>query len=192
MRNVNLWTSPSMRYVIVDLEATCWEKGSSPARMEIIEIGAVIIENNDTEPAKEFCRFVRPVVEPTLSAFCTQLTSIRQQDVEGADDFTVVFPAFVEWIGSEPFTLCSWGAYDFNQFRTDCQRHHIPLPSTFERHINLKKAFAEWKKVKPCGMKAALYILKIPLEGTHHRAIDDVRNIAKIARELLPHLERQP
>jgi len=26
-----------MRYVIVDLEATCWEKGTSPDKMEIIE-----------------------------------------------------------------------------------------------------------------------------------------------------------
>jgi inhibitor of KinA sporulation pathway (predicted exonuclease) len=29
-----------VRFVVVDLEATCWEKGANPARMEIIEIGA--------------------------------------------------------------------------------------------------------------------------------------------------------
>src|SRR5262245_4403475 len=180
-----------MRYVIVDLEATCWEKGTNPSRMEIIEIGSVRLKASDAEPDGEFARFVRPVAEPRLSAFCTNLTSIQQADVDNADDFSIVFPAILEWIGQEPFTLCSWGAYDLNQFRVDCQRHRIPFPSTFERHINLKKAFAEWKGIKPGGMKAALSILNLPLDGQHHRAISDARNIGKIARILLPYVEQK-
>jgi inhibitor of KinA sporulation pathway (predicted exonuclease) len=180
-----------MRYVIVDLEATCWENKSASDRMEIIEIGAVLLPSSDSEPSKEFARFVKPVVEPTLSPFCSKLTSIRQEDVDNANPFYIVFPEFLAWIESEPFTLCSWGAYDLNQFRTDCQRHHLPFPPSFEQHINLKKAFAAWQQIKPCGMKVALGILKIPLEGTHHRGIDDARNIASIARRLLPKIERK-
>jgi 3'-5' exoribonuclease 1 len=179
-----------MRYVIVDLEATCWEKGTTPNRMEIIEIGAVLLPSSREAPITEFARFVRPMMEPKLSAFCTELTSIRQEDVDNVDDFTVVFPAFLDWIGSEPFTLCSWGAYDVGQFRVDCQRHSFPFPSTFEQHINLKKAFAAWKDIRLCGMKRALEILNLPLTGTHHRGIDDARNIAKIANQLLPELEK--
>ena len=95
---------------------------------------------------------------------------------------------FVTWIGDDPFTLCSWGAYDLNQFKADCDRHRVEFPATFERHINLKTAFAQWKAIKPCGMKAALEILNLPLEGRHHRGIDDARNIAKIARAMLPNL----
>ena len=33
---------------------------------------------------------------------------------------------------------------------------------------------------RPLGMKGALAMEDIPLEGTHHRGIDDARNIAKI------------
>jgi inhibitor of KinA sporulation pathway (predicted exonuclease) len=73
----------------------------------------------------------------------------------------------------------------------DCQRHGLPFPPLLEQHINLKQAFAEWKHIKPCGMKAALAMLNLPLEGQHHRGIDDARNIARIARLLLPHLEAQ-
>lgn len=29
-------------------------------------------------------------------------------------------------------------------------------------------------------MKGALHILDLPLEGTHHRGVDDAKNIAKI------------
>jgi inhibitor of KinA sporulation pathway (predicted exonuclease) len=117
------------------------------------------------------------------------LTQIRQEDVDGADYFPAVFHAFLDWIGNEPFTLCSWGAYDLGQFRSDCARHSFPFPATFERHINLKKAFSKWQGVRPMGMKGALAHLGLPLSGTHHRGIDDARNIAKIAALLLPAME---
>jgi inhibitor of KinA sporulation pathway (predicted exonuclease) len=75
-----------MRYIITDLEATCWENVRAPERMEIIEIGAVALASA-TAVVGEFNRFVRPIAEPRLSAFCTQLTSITQADVDGADIF---------------------------------------------------------------------------------------------------------
>ena len=128
-----------MRYVIVDLEATCWDKPTDRSRMEIIEIGAVLLESSDASTGDEFSAFVKPVVEQTLSDFCKQLTSIEQSQIDEADYFWNVFPNFVDWIGTKPFRLCSWGGYDLNQFRADCQRHKIKMPETFEYHINLKR-----------------------------------------------------
>ena len=180
-----------MRYVIVDLEATCWEGVRGSPKMEIIEIGAVRLAGGGGPVDGDFASFVRPVVEPKLSDFCTRLTSIRQQDVAHADSFSQVFPRFVEWIGGEPFVLCSWGGYDLNQFRKDCQRHRLPLPPAFERHVNLKKEFARLRDVKLCGMAKAMAIAGIRLEGTHHRAADDARNIAKLATWILPRMEAE-
>ena len=76
-----------MRYVIVDLEATCWEGGSNIEKMEIIEIGAIILQSSQGPARSEFSAFVKPVIEPILSDYCMRLTSIRQQDVDEADDF---------------------------------------------------------------------------------------------------------
>src|ERR1700759_4983036 len=166
-----------MNYVIVDLEATCWENTRNRDRMEIIEIGAVYIESSRGPVVSEFNSFVRPVVSPTLSDFCKKLTSITQADVDGADVFRAVFRRFLDWIGPDPFMLCSWGAYDLNQFRLDCQRHALTMPKAFERHVNLKKEFARVNGVRSCGMAAALKHAKLPLVGTHHRGIDDARNI---------------
>lgn len=180
-----------MRYVIVDLEATCWKEGNNPDRMEIIEIGAVLLEAASGPVGKEFAAFVKPVASPQLSRFCTELTSILQVDVDNAETFSAVFPRFLEWIGDEPFRLCSWGAYDLNQFRKDCERHQIPLPASFENHINLKKEFSRLKGVTPKGMRGALEMMGIPLEGTHHRGIDDARNIAKLAQIILPLIEAE-
>ena len=180
-----------MRYIIVDLEATCWEGRSNTDRMEIIEIGAVILESSHGPVVEEFSAFVKPVIEPMLSDYCKRLTSISQADIDKADDFKTVFPRFIDWIGAQPFTLCSWGNYDLKQFRVDCERHNIPLPESFLRHINLKQEFANLKRIKPCGMAKALNILDIKLEGTHHRGIDDARNIAKIAVRILPIVENK-
>ena len=78
-----------------------------------------------------------------------------------------------------------------NQFRQDCRRHGMALPAAFERHVNLKTQFARLRGIKSCGMAAALRVAGVPLEGTHHRAIDDARNIAKLAVWVLPRLEAE-
>jgi inhibitor of KinA sporulation pathway (predicted exonuclease) len=172
--------------VVVDLEATCWADSARPRdRMEIIEIGAVRLDP-DLVVRDEFSSFVRPVVEPELSAFCTELTSIGQADVDAADPFSMVFPAFMRWIGDGPHRLASWGFYDVGQLRLDCARHGIPFPDELEaQHVNLKAEFAARRRVRRCGMAQALAQLGITLEGTHHRGIDDARNIARIAQVLL-------
>ena len=140
----------------------------------------------------EFAAFIRPVVHLRLSDFCKQLTSIRQENVDGADLFPVGFRRLYAWIGSEPFAVCSWGGYDLNQLRHDCRRHGLTLPPTFERtHINLKKEFARVFRVKSCGMVRALEIVGLLLEGTHHRGCDDAHNIARLAMLVLPRLETE-
>jgi len=170
-----------MDLVVVDLEATCWDTSRPRDQMEIIEIGAVRLDD-ELNIAGEFYSFVRPVVVPKLSDFCTELTSITQADVDGADIFSIVFSAFTGWIGGGDCRLCSWGFWDVGQFRHDCRRHGLPFPEDFEtQHINVKTEFAAWKGVRRCGMANALKHLGIPLQGTHHRGIDDARNIAHIA-----------
>src|SRR5689334_7820859 len=116
-----------MHFLVVDLEATCWAEPRPRDRMEIIEIGAVRLDDA-LSVVDEFTSFVRPVVEPTLSTFCTELTSITQVDVDAADPFSIVFPAFTDWIGDGEARLCSWGFYDVGQFRLDCARHGVAFP----------------------------------------------------------------
>lgn len=39
-------------------------------------------------------------------------------------------------------------------------------------------------------MKEALRFMALPLEGRHHRGIDDARNIARLAMWILPRMAR--
>lgn len=53
-------------------------------------------------------------------------------------------------------------------------------------HINVKTLFALKNKLgHEQGMAGALAMLNIPLEGTHHRGVDDAKNIAKILNKIL-------
>ena len=137
----------------------------------------------------EFDAFVRPVVEPKLSQFCTALATIKRADVDGADMFAAVFARFLDWVGAGPYRLCSWGFFDVGQFRLDCTRFGVMFPEQFESdHLNIKQVFADREGVRRCGMTAALDLLGLPLAGTHHRGIDDARNIARIVQMTLPNV----
>lgn len=172
-------------HVVFDLEATCWPSGTSPGRTETIEIGAVKLDGESLEVNGEFSTFVRPTQEPTLSSFCTELTSIRQKDADEAPEFPDALDRFLSWVGSEDAVLCSWGDYDRRQLELDCERHSIPRPALLDAHLNLKRLFADTFSCPCCGMRHALRRLSFEPEGVHHRGIDDARNIARVAQVLL-------
>jgi 3'-5' exoribonuclease 1 len=171
-------------YLIIDLEATCWENHLNKENMETIEIGAVLV-NNDYKIIEKYQTFIKPIKNPILSKFCKDLTSIKQEDIDNAKIFPISFKNFIQWVETKSkcdmanIVFCSWGYYDKKQLIKDCELHNIKYP--FQNHYSLKHIFAETKKLKkPVGMKKALQICKIPLKGEHHRGIDDARNIAKI------------
>ena len=174
-------------YLIIDLEATCADdKSISRQRMEIIEIGAVMLDSKSLEIKSEFQSFVKPILHPVLTEFCKSLTSISQEDIDAAPPFPDVLQLFQQWFypfGS--YLFCSWGNYDKNQFLQDCQLHNVgyPFPGG---HLNLKKAFSEAIGVKKkFGMSEALRQLGLQLNGVHHRGIDDAKNIARIVQTVL-------
>ena len=173
-------------YLIVDLEATCSDDRSIRRRnTEIIEIGAVMLNAKTLEIESEYQTFIKPVLHPQLTDFCISLTSISQTDVDNAPLFPEALQDFQQWFypfGS--YLFCSWGDYDKNQFQQDCKLYNLgyPFPSG---HLNIKKAFSEAiGSSKKFGMKQALAKLNLPLKGTHHRGIDDAKNIASIVQTI--------
>ncbi|WP_462146394.1 3'-5' exonuclease [Pseudoalteromonas gelatinilytica] len=169
-------------YMVVDLEATCCNDQSFPTtEMETIEIGAVMVCGETLKPVSEFCTFIKAVRHPQLTVFCTNLTSITQADVDSAQNFKQAFTEFKAWLSQyEDYLFCSWGEYDRNQFIQDCDYHDEPYPISAP-HLNLKRQFSRAQKVrKHQGMAGAMKLTGMQLEGTHHRGLDDARNIARL------------
>jgi 3'-5' exoribonuclease 1 len=175
------------KLLIVDLEATCWERPRHrPEDMEAIEIGALLVDPADPARPREYQGFLRPVRFPELSEFCTRLTGIVQADVDGAEPFAQAFPRFLAWIGDpSSVRFASWGNYDRNQFVRDCERHDLPYPFA-EDHLNLKHHCSAKLGIKPAGLEQALRRAGLVFEGSHHRGLDDARNIWRVLRAVEP------
>lgn len=153
---------------------------------EIIEIGALLISPYG-EVEDVFNRFVRPVLHPYLSPFCRELTSINQSDVERAATFPTVIEAFQDWAGvfEEDYLLCSWGSFDKLLLIQDCHLHHLEA-DWVDPHINLKEQYKEIKRLnRSRGLKSVVTSEGFEFTGTHHRAIDDAENLAKVFTKYL-------
>jgi inhibitor of KinA sporulation pathway (predicted exonuclease) len=176
----------STYYLIVDVEATCSDDGTVPREeMEIIEIGAVMMNSSTFEIAAEFQTLVRPVRHPQLTAFCMKLTKITDEMLVGAPGFAEAIEAMKAWMYKfDDAMFCSWGDYDRNQFMQDCQYHKIAYPFR-SAHLNLKPEFSRSLGLqKKLGVGQALRHLGLEFEGSHHRGLDDARNIARIVRRM--------
>lgn len=179
---------PKANVLVIDLEATCSsDERITGSNMEIIEIGACWV-NPKGEILDTFQSFVRPVVNRILTPFCTQLTTITQDEVDGAPTFDQVAPLLQEFAVKhleENSIWASWGNYDRSQFEHDSVRHKVENPVAHLSHANLKKIFAKKRKIKRVGITAALQIAGIEHIGEHHRALDDAINISKLLRMVL-------
>lgn len=185
--------------LIIDVEATCWNNGDTRTKKdrEIIEIGAVLLLDEQIKPkykddyAPSFTTFIQPVRYPKLTDFCTNLTSIKQSDVDGASFFSEALRSFLRqlspYLGPKPLkdmVWASWGAYDRKQMLMDCELHGVKYP--FGRHWNIKQAYSRSRGVKKgFGLSKALRQLDIPFTGTAHRGVDDAIMISKVVREAL-------
>lgn len=169
------------KIVVVDIEATCWN-GATPDNMQsdIIEIGVCLLDIQTGEITDNKGILVIPE-RSSISDFCTELTTItpeliKSEGVSFAEGLRILRKEYL----SQSRAWASFGAYDLKQFQKQCtalQKGYPFGPS----HINVKTLFAlKQKLTHEEGMAGALNLLNIPLEGTHHRGVDDAKNIAKI------------
>ena len=171
--------------LVVDVESTCWD-GTPPdgEETEIIEIGICALDVESGRRVGRESILVRPV-RSTVSAFCTGLTTLTQEQVDSGIPFQDACARLRYEYQSRERLWASWGDYDRRQFERQCQAFDIAYPFG-QGHLNVKTLFAVVHALPhELGMDAALQRLGFPLEGTHHRADDDAWNIAAILSSLL-------
>ncbi len=172
-----------LNYIIYDIEATCWRGRPPKGINEVIEIGAVKI-NQYGENVSTFSKFVKPLVNPILSSFCKQLTKISQENIDRADDYIVVVDEFKEWIGvgEEDYVLGAWGDFDKRILRQNCELHKMDS-EWVEFFINVKSQYNTIKGLgsnNRSGLKTIVEKEGFEFDGIQHRAISDAMNTGKV------------
>lgn len=137
--------------------------------------------------------FVKPKVHPKLTAFCTELTTITQEQVDGAEEFDQVFDQYTGWVsaktgGSDRILAATCGDWDLqtmlpSQLRTS---GITECPAYLRRWANLKAVVAEHTgrevvRRHPQGMgdlDQIMSYLGLQRTGTLHRGIEDAENLA--------------
>ncbi|ABV32809.1 PolC-type DNA polymerase III [Pseudothermotoga lettingae] len=167
------------RYVIVDIETT----GLHPMFSEIIEIGAVAIENGQI--TDEFHSFVKP--SEKLNAFTVQFTKITDQMLANQPSIEEVLPKFMEFC--KDTTLVAHNAnFDYRFLRYWIEKS---LKLNWEPAVIDTLALAK-KLVRLSSYnleKLASHFKLGPF--SHHRASEDAKVTAKIFLELLKLLKER-
>ncbi|MEE1071185.1 MAG: exonuclease domain-containing protein [Cellulosilyticum sp.] len=162
------------RYVVLDIETT----GTHPTRNEIIEIGAVYIENG--KPIKKFNQLVCP--RESISDYITSITGIDDEMVKDAPPIEVVMPEFIEFCGDATLIGHNIILFDYRMLKATA----IKLGYTFERlgldTLVISRKVLQELPSRKLGALCEHY--HINLEHAH-RAYDD----AYATYELFVHLQ---
>ena len=173
------------RILVVDVESTCWEGELPPGQIsEIIEIGLCVVDVTALERVERRSILVRPACS-TVSAYCTQLTTLTQADVDAGIPLAEACRVLTQEYQSGQRLFASFGNYDRQQFERNSAAFGLAYPFG-PTHFNVKNLVAVaygWSR--EVGMSEALKRAGLPLEGTHHRGGDDAWNIAGLLCHLL-------
>lgn len=179
---------------ILDFEATCWVEERNDEKREIIEFPSILYRvdwKNNITLIGEFAKYVKPVLHPILSDFCTGLTGITQETVDNADTFAVVYAQHYLWLTEmvpkgERLVFITCGKWDLrDMLPIEIKRYGLELHHCYTKYCDLKDEFTKKFGVSCGGMLNMLKKLKIKQTGKHHSGIDDCRNLAKIVIKMV-------
>lgn len=171
--------------LVVDIECTCWERQPPPGQeTEIIEIGLCTLVPATGERVEKRSILVRPE-RSTVSPFCTNLTTLTQEQVDTGIPFPEACAILANEYRGRQRVWASYGDFDRQQFEKQCAARNVPYPFG-PSHLNVKTLFTLLRRMRhDVAMSQAMELMGLTLEGTHHRGHDDAWNIALLLAKLL-------
>lgn len=193
--------------IVVDFESTCWNDGKQHSSPEIIEFPAVLLSTATGEIESEFHAYVQPQEHPILSEFCTELTGIKQAQVDEGVPLKICLSQFCKWVhklqqqkkisfatgdpepSTSPVKLCAfvtWSDWDLGVcLEYECRRKQLLKPVFLNSWIDLRATYKLFYKRKPKGLSGALQEVGIEFSGREHSGLDDSRNTALLAWKMI-------
>jgi inhibitor of KinA sporulation pathway (predicted exonuclease) len=180
--------------IFYDTEFTAWEgsrerdwTGPGEAR-ELVQIGAIRFDLGTLEEKEEFLILVKPVKNPLLSGYFTQLTGITNAELEkDGVSFTAAYKRFRAFMGKTG-TACFGG--DAKVMRENLGWNNMPATETEFDSFNICPWFKETGA--PYGIKGNVNsgklaaLLGAPMKSIQeHNALHDARSIAAAYRFLV-------
>lgn len=185
-----------MNYIIYDLEFNQKNKDSlenenndfSKIPFEIIQIGAVKL-NENFETISTFDSLIKPTIYKTIHPIVENLTKITDDQLSSCKDFLSVYKDFLAFMGNDEIVLCVWGIVDIKELIRNVQFYNLSdlsIPKYIDIQAYASKYLKTEKKSK-IGLKNAIELLNIPIEGDFHNAFYDAYYTSEIFKIIHNH-----
>ncbi|MFZ4931204.1 exonuclease domain-containing protein [Chryseobacterium sp. Mn2064] len=174
------------KVIVIDIEATCWEKGKIPENQkpEIIEIGICKLNMKDGSIEDKRSYLIKPA-QSEVSDYCTQLTGITSEKLEKEG---VLFKEACSNIknryNSLRRTYAGYGEFDKSIFESQCKELNVKFPFS-ETYLDLKVLLTLMHGEKPIGLLKELHTRNMEFEGMPHNGADDAMNTARLLYHVL-------
>ena len=133
-----------MNYIVFDLEwnqAVCKEKENKALMFEILEIGAVKV-NENFEIVDTFSSYVRPQVYMQLHHMTKQIVNFELKDLKKEKKFPIVAEKFLKWCGDDT-VFCTWGTSDLTELQRNMDYYKIkPISNRPIKYYDVQKLSA--------------------------------------------------
>ena len=163
-------------FCIVDIETN----GSKPEKHQIIEIGAVKVQNFTI-----IDRFESLVECRDISPHITEITGISVDDTEHAPPMREVLHAFRLFLGTSVFVAHDV-KFDYSFISAMCER--VGLPPLMNRRLCTIDLSERTISSYRYGLKYLNEQLDLYEGATHHRALSDAITTAKLFKRILLHI----
>ena len=182
-----------MRYIFVDLEMQPVDRSLKDIRREcrneIIEIGAVMLDDNYEEIAS-YKSFVRPSYSKKISPYITRLTGITDTQMLFASDLQSVLYDFLLWCMAtgDEYIVYAWSDNDYKQVMSELEVKQIVV--TDEMRVMLSK-WVDYQEIfmkevgldNPISLEKAINTIGDTFEGKMHDALYDARNTSILYKD---------
>ncbi len=176
------------RYAVLDLEMCRVPRGirrdSYDAPQEIIQIGAVLLDENYNE-IDSFMTYVKPEFG-VIDRFVSTLTGISREDVSNAPGIAEALERFVDWL-PEDATLVTWSENDVYQLDIETELKAIDLPALYpylDDYVDCQIIFSDkMNNDRDYRLSEALLIANVEFDENIHDALVDARNTALLFKK---------
>lgn len=174
------------KYVIVDLEMCNVNSKETDLRHEIIQIGAVSLDEN-YNIIGNYMTYVSPQFGQ-VDRFIESLTGIHRSDLKGAPVLKDALEQFVKWLAKDAI-LVSWSDTDLLQFDDEIYEKYIDIPE-FEEYLDnwedCQITFGEKIGItRRYKLSEALNLCGVYTELGEHDALIDARNTARLFAKMM-------
>ncbi len=183
-----------MDYVVFDLEfnqAFDFKKGkAAPSNpgcpFEILQIGAIKLDEALTV-TDTFNALVKPQIYHRIHPYVAGITGIAKKHLQEAKPFPEVFADFIQFLVGHQIILCVWGTADLKELFRNVTFYNLDFGLVPKEYINVQAHASQFLHTpggSSIGLRNAVELLKIPMEGDFHDAYHDALYTAEVLKKI--------